>query len=61
MAHPHPIGHTLHTFGGLVGSSTEGPSGRVRMAYPHPIRHTPHTFRGPIKEAPPQAPAVGSA
>ena len=47
MAYPHPIRHTPHTFRGPVRSSTEGPSGRVRMAYPHPIRHTPHTFRGP--------------
>eukprot|EP00959_Pyramimonas_sp_CCMP1952_P455813 9472158-Pyramimonas_sp.AAC.1 len=27
-----PCWHTIHTFRGLTGSSTEGPSCRVRMA-----------------------------
>ena len=28
-----------------IGSSTEGPSGRVRMRYPHSFLHPPHTFQ----------------
>ena len=46
--HHHLFRRTSHTFRGPIGSSTEGPSGRVRMPPHHPFRHTPHTFRGPI-------------
>ena len=38
---------TPHTFLDPIGSSTEGPSGKVRMAAPRPFRHTPRTVRGP--------------
>eukprot|EP00959_Pyramimonas_sp_CCMP1952_P452452 9466615-Pyramimonas_sp.AAC.1 len=47
MAQHHPVRHTAHTIRGPEGSSTAGPSGRVRMACPYPIQHTPHTCRGP--------------
>eukprot|EP00959_Pyramimonas_sp_CCMP1952_P332167 6955328-Pyramimonas_sp.AAC.1 len=32
-----------------MGSSSEGPSGSVRMAAPRPLRHAPHTLRGPMR------------
>eukprot|EP00959_Pyramimonas_sp_CCMP1952_P086809 1815693-Pyramimonas_sp.AAC.1 len=39
------------TLRGPTGSSTPGPTGRVRMALPHPFRHIPHTFRGPMRSS----------
>ena len=41
--------HPSHACG-PVGSSTDSPSGRVRMASLHSLRRTPNALRGQIKE-----------
>eukprot|EP00959_Pyramimonas_sp_CCMP1952_P387652 8124496-Pyramimonas_sp.AAC.1 len=48
MRHRHPLRHTPHTVRGLIGSSTEGPSGCGCMRHRNPLRHTPHAVRDPI-------------
>eukprot|EP00959_Pyramimonas_sp_CCMP1952_P415638 8708891-Pyramimonas_sp.AAC.1 len=53
MPCPHPVQQTPHTLRCTIGSSTEGPRGRVRMACPHPIRRTSHRFRGPTDRSQP--------
>ena len=39
---------TPHTLRGPIRSSTQGPSGKVRMVASRPFRQTPHTSGGPI-------------
>eukprot|EP00959_Pyramimonas_sp_CCMP1952_P370018 7749616-Pyramimonas_sp.AAC.1 len=41
MATPLPFRRTPHTFRGPIGSSTNGPSGCVRMRAPRPFRNSP--------------------
>eukprot|EP00959_Pyramimonas_sp_CCMP1952_P098974 2069048-Pyramimonas_sp.AAC.1 len=48
MRQPHGFRPTPHTLRGPMGSSTECPSGAVRMRFPRPFWHTPHALRGPI-------------
>ena len=43
---PAPMSHTAHV-SCHPGTSTDGPSGCVRMASPRPCRHTHHMFRAP--------------
>ena len=45
---PRLFRHAPHALRRLLGSSTEGLSGNVRVRPRRPLRHAPHTFRGLI-------------
>eukprot|EP00959_Pyramimonas_sp_CCMP1952_P451968 9462966-Pyramimonas_sp.AAC.1 len=47
---PHAVARPSAAFrGGLIGSSTEGPSGGVRMRLPHPVQRFVASYRAPPK------------
>ena len=47
MVASRPFRHTAHTFRGPMGSSSQCPSGRVRIVASR-LFHAPHTFHGPM-------------
>eukprot|EP00959_Pyramimonas_sp_CCMP1952_P123399 2579776-Pyramimonas_sp.AAC.1 len=59
MRLPAPFRHTSRTFSGPIGSSTEGPSGRVHMRLAHPVQRFVAPYGAPL-EAPVTAAACVS-